>query len=211
MKNSIPFAYAAIILSGFLNTQGVRAEDLLVLQSKKEVRCTVKEFAGGFFTCEDESGKSFKIGPSALLKIKFDVPEQSSSTATNSVTKAPTIEQVNTFPEKFVGQTVSFQGCSIDQKLERVKGSTYFALSVTSKGGQYITPIIRSDGITFIVPQNIAETMAAKIAGGYSWTSCSIKCKIEKMNLEATEATVALVSCIEVFTSGGKVGTTFGE
>jgi hypothetical protein len=211
MKNSIPLVYAAITLTSFLYTQVVHAEDLLILTNKKEVRCTVKEFSGGLFTYEDASGKSLKIGPSALSKIKFDVPEESASTGTNKVVAAPTIEQVNVFPGNYVGQKLSFQECTIRQSLDPITGSTYFSLSIHSKGGEIISGGPGRDRIAFAVTKTMAEKMAPQLQGGEFWFNCTIKCSIEKMNILHSEVIVAIVSKIEVFNKGGKVGTTFTE
>ena len=209
MRTSLYRTLAVVTVIVSIAQQRLFADDMIVMPNKKEIRCRIIEFSGGVFTFEDVSGKVARIGSSAIIRIRFDAPDAAPAAGVDAV--GPSIEQVNAFPEKFVGRALIFQHCDISQKLERLRESDNFALSLTSKGGEYITPIVGRDRITFIVSKAVAEKMSVRIEGGYSWPDCTVKCTIQKMTLDSEDVLVALVSRIDVYNRGGKVSTVFGE
>ena len=123
----------------------------------------------------------------------------------------PTIEYLNTFPEKFVGRDLVFTNCRISHEVERVRGRNYFCLAVTSKGGEYIVPMVGGGDIAFVVSSKLAEKMAQHFSGGSSWPNCAIACTVEKKDLEGDDATVAVVNKLQVYNRGGQLSLEFEE
>lgn len=125
-----------------------------------------------------------------------------------------TIEQVNLFPDKYVGKTFVFTQTSINQDIFAAEG--VFAISVTSPRGKYIPgdPYFRRrDRIFFVIPESMAAAMSKEITGGRDWANCTIKCRIKKAiakgRLNET-VYLAIVEAIDVCTIlDGKVSKSF--
>jgi hypothetical protein len=149
-------------------------------------------------------------------KNTVDKQEQATSSSENVPNTYPSIEQVNTFPEKYIGQSMVFKNCRIFNEVTRLQETDYFALQVTSKGGQVILMLPGKEGITFVVSKAMAEKMVSKFEGGIVWVNCTITCKIEKITDQqfwfiGGSVNVAVVNQVEVFTPEGRAVAKFTD
>lgn len=122
-----------------------------------------------------------------------------------------TIEQLNTFPEQYIGQRFVFTGCSISHDVKKLDLPNYYALNLTSRSGEYVVPILRDDGITFIVNKTIAEKMAEYFGGGFKWPNCNVFGIVKTYRIRNETVYVGVVSRIEVFDHDKKGNLIFGQ
>jgi hypothetical protein len=117
--------------------------------------------------------------------------------------KEVSIENVFTFPEKYVQKKLVFSGCKVNQDIWKadsvLKGG--YSIGITSRGGKYVSPIVKRDGITFILLDSLAEEMAGDIQGGYDWFDCDVYCTV----LFLSGFHVAVIARIDIRNMGGKI------
>jgi len=182
----------------------IMAEDIVYIKLGKPERCKVVGYRAGspgYFQVVNSAGTAKSINIMNVEEIKFNIPPDPLKTGSETTT----IEAVNAFPEKYIGQKMVFSGCRIGQELERFKDGNYFLLNLTSKGGQYIIRNPSADRIVFVVPKSMAEKMAADLEGGYNWPNCTVSCTIIKLG----DCYLAVVNRLYIYNKGGAVGTTY--
>jgi len=167
---------------------------------------------------------TLKSGQKLIGKIKF-VGNGAIITMTNGITKTLpssqidtwdpvklgadnkggiTIEKVNLFPDKYIGQKFVFCKCEVHCNLEPFGNTDYFLLPVT-KDGFYVVTVPSDNRIVFAVRRAMAEKMADDLKGGYNWPNCTISCVITKMG----DYYFAVVDRLDIYNRGGTIGTTY--
>lgn len=121
--------------------------------------------------------------------------------------KYPSIEKVAAFPEKYVGCKLVFFRCRINQELNKADSICHgcYSIPITSNGGKYVSPMVKQDGITFILLNTLAEKLAGDIKGGYEWPNCDVSCVI----LARGGIHIAVIYHIDVRNMGGKIVKTY--
>lgn len=121
--------------------------------------------------------------------------------------KEESIEKVFTFPEKYIKQRLMFSPCKVYQSIEKAdsvcKGC--YSIGIESKGGKYVSPVVKRDGITFILLDSLAEEMAGDIEGGYTWPYCDVYCVV----LARAGVHIAVITRIDVRNMAGKIVKTY--
>ena len=117
-----------------------------------------------------------------------------------------TIEKVNLFPDKYVGQNLVFSKCEVDANLKPSRNPDYFLLSVT-KDGFYVGVSPSDHRITFAVHRTMAEKMADDLKGNYEWPNCTLHCTIQKLDI----GFLAIVTRLDVYNRGGKIAKTYAH
>lgn len=79
------------------------------------------------------------------------------------------MEEVCLFPEKYVGRSLVFGGCTVGCEIYR--SGEQFSLDVTSRGGL-------SGRVE--IPQGMAKKMAPYAQHNHKWEQCAIQCRFEK-------------------------------
>lgn len=200
--------YTALLLLAALlavSAGSIRADDLLTLKNGKEMRCKVRAYSNGTLTIVGQDGKEVSGKLAAIAEIAFDVPPL--PIKPSATQKAVSIEKLNTFPEEYVNTRAVFTGCEVDQELEKTRFPDLYAIPITSKGGEYIVPSPKRDGITFVVRKGMAKRMSEDIQGGFNWPNCTLSCTIEKRE----NYHLAVVDRIDIYNRGGQVGKTYVE
>jgi hypothetical protein len=193
----------SVRLALFLLSVIVFADDILIPKAgagKKEV-CKITGLKNNILTYTDSKGQPRTINVYNVAEIKFDIPAEPLTVGKTAVT----IEELNTFPEKFVGQKLIFEHCQVDQVPNKGDIENLYHIFITSKGGQRCIYSPGKDHISFQVPQKIAEKMVKDGQGSYYWTDCTISCLIQKTN----ESYIAVIDQIDIYNRGGKIGTTY--
>jgi hypothetical protein len=134
-----------------------------------------------------------------------DLKKQDSQT---NVTEQ-SIEKVFTFPENYVGRKLVFPNCQVHHDIEKA-GSVCngcYSIGITSMGGKYVSPIVKQDGITFVILKNLAEQLANDIQGGFVWPYCNVSCVV----LAKKGIHIALIYQIDVHNMGGRITKTYRD
>lgn len=108
------------------------------------------------------------------------------------------IEQVVLFYDKYAGQKLVFQGCSVDHDVEK-RSDGWFVLRVTSRGGKYVPGIMPP---RFVMGPPMVEQMAPHLSGGYNWSNCILQCRLLNDG-------IIFVIGMDVYNAGGNIGKSF--
>lgn len=127
--------------------------------------------------------------------LTADIDELGSNPITGQETV--TIEQVLLFYDKYAGQKLIFQGCSVHHDVENRDG--VFVLRVTSRGGKYVSGINLP---RFTMRESMAEQMAPHLGGGNNWPNCTLQCRL-------LDGSVIFVIGVDVYNAGGNIWKSF--
>jgi len=126
-----------------------------------------------------------------------------------AVKKGPSIEEVYTFPEKYVKQNLMFSGCKVHQEVTKADDicKDCYSIAITSNGGKYVGAISRGSrgGFTFVLFKELVEKMVGDFEGGYVWSYCNVYCYL----LARRDYYVAVILRIDVFNQGGNRSKTY--
>jgi len=180
-----------------------QADDLLNFKNGKTVRCKVLSYKEGKLTVRESNGKESTGTISVLSEITFDIPPLPASP--DQEQERISMEKLNTFPEEYVGKRLVFAGCKLEQELHKTEFADLYALSVSSKGGAYISRIVKISGITFVVRKALAKRISDDIRGRYTWRNCTLVCTVEKRG----RYFLAIVDRIDILNAGGSVSKVY--
>lgn len=96
----------------------------------------------------------------------------------------PDIEEVYLFPERYAGQTLTFNAALLHGDIRRQDG--HFLLDVRSRDGKDVSPVLSiRDGMAFLVSPSMAEAILKdKIFRLTYWIAVRLTCRMEQVRVQ---------------------------
>jgi hypothetical protein len=126
----------------------------------------------------------------------------------------PSLEDVDTYPERYYGKAVRFDGVKVGGHIARDNRYKVFPMAVTSSRGKYFSPLVLHSGLFCYTKDNIANQILKNLRDDHEFLNVTLYCEIRKVTWKfgvPRESPSAYVYRMEVYTIGGGLGKMFEE